>query len=73
MLTLKVSILVFLHRVLPIFECLHWFETPTMGVIWNPEKISYMLDTHIIDFGEFQFFWGEGGVGTPLWRGGGRG
>ena len=55
MLTLKVSILVFLHRVLPIFECLHWFETPTMGVIWNPEKISYMLDTHIINFCEFQF------------------
>ena len=31
-----------------------------MGVIWNPEEISYMLDTHIINFGEFQF-WGEGG------------
>ena len=42
-----------------------------MGVIWNPEKISYMLDAHIIDFGGFQFFWGEGGVGVPL--GGGRG
>ena len=71
MLKRKISILVFLHRFLPIFEYLYWFETPTMGVIWNPEKISYMLDTHIIDFGEFQFFGGEGGVGAPL--GGGRG
>ena len=42
-----------------------------MGVIWNPEKISYMLDTHIIDFGGFQFFLGgREGRGAP---GGGRG
>ena len=41
-----------------------------MGVIWNPEKISYMLDTHIIDFGGFQFFCrgapGGGGEGRYI-------
>ena len=51
----------FLARFLPILEYLCWLQTLTMGVIWNSEKISYMLDTHIIDFGGFQFFGGKGG------------
>ena len=39
-----------------------------MGVIRNPEKISYMLDTKFINFREFQIL---GGVrderGRPEW------
>ena len=42
-----------------------------MGVIWNPEKISNMMDTHIINFSEF-IFWGRRGVGAPLGVGEGR-
>ena len=42
-----------------------------MGVIRNPEKISYMLDTKFINFREFQIL---GGVrderGRPEWGGG---
>ena len=53
--SLKSSIFVFLDRFLSILQHLCRFETHTMGVIWNPEKISYMLDTHITNFCEFQF------------------
>ena len=36
-----------------------------MGVIWNPDKISYMLDTNIIEFYEFEISGGWGGKGAP--------
>ena len=39
-----------------------------MGVIWNPDKISYMLDTNIIEFYEFEISGGVGERGAP--RGG---
>ena len=35
-----------------------------MGVIWNPDKISYMLDTNIIKFYEFEISGGGGGKGA---------
>ena len=42
-----------------------------MGVIRNPEKISYMLDTKFIHFREFEILGGLGEeVAPPL--GGGR-
>ena len=41
-----------------------------MGVIRNPEKISYMLDTKFIHFREFEI-WGGGGVGGAPREGGG--
>ena len=55
--SLKINIFVFLDRFSSILQHLCWLETHTMGVIWNPEKISYLLDTHIMNFCEFQF-WG---------------
>ena len=43
-----------------------------MGVIRNPEKISYMLDTKFIHFREFEILGGGGGVsGAPTKGGGG--
>ena len=42
-----------------------------MGVIRNPEKISYMLDTKFINFREFQILGGAGDErGRPEWGGG---
>ena len=39
-----------------------------MGVIRNPEKISYMLDTKFINFREFQILGGAGDErGRPEW------
>ena len=43
-----------------------------MGVIRNPEKISYMLDTKFINFREFQILGGAGDErGRPEWGVGG--
>ena len=46
---LKLAFWYFLHRFLPILEYSWWFQTITMGVIWNSEKISYILDTIFLD------------------------
>ena len=44
-----------------------------MGVIRNPEKISYMLDTKFINFREFEIWGGVGGGGgAPTGEGEGR-
>ena len=41
------------------------------GVIRNPEKISYMLDTKFINLREFQIYGGMGDEwGRPEWGGG---
>ena len=52
---LRIGIFVFLDQFSSILMHLCWLETHTMGVIWNPEKISYMLNTHITNFCDFQF------------------
>ena len=36
-----------------------------MGVIRNPEKISYILDTKFINFRDFPILGGEGWAGAP--------
>ena len=38
-----------------------------MGVIRNPEKISYMLDTKFIHFREFEIWGGWGSRWRPHW------
>ena len=50
MLRRKISILVFLHRFLPLLEHFWWLQTLTMWVIRNPEKISYTIDTKLDNF-----------------------
>ena len=45
----KLAFWYFLHQFLPILEYFWWLQTLTMGVIWNPEKISYMLETELLN------------------------
>ena len=47
---LKLAFWYFLHRFLPILEDFWWLQTLIMGLIWNPEKIFYMVDTMFLDF-----------------------
>ena len=49
-LTLKTCIFVILEHFSSNLGYLYWLQTPTMGVIRNPEKISYTLDTKLVNF-----------------------